>query len=283
VTCSSPGSGVYSVEVRATDTNGFGVESPVLPYTVDSDPVGQLTAERTAVDAGQGVSFSATGGGGTGVYTFAWSGLPSGCEGSTPTISCSPTDAGNYTVQVKLTDSNGATALSPTIVLAVAAPLSVVASAAPSSVSAGQTVAFSVVPSGGTGPFSYSWQFGDGSTGSGSTVDHTYSTGGTYAVLVWANDSAGESVEQTFQVTVSAPAGGPSVLSGAIGIGLAVALIIAVGSIAALWWWRRIPPEDGLSPAESGAGAPPTDSLGPASVEIDDTPPESPPSTLEPS
>src|SRR5437879_12907427 len=43
-------------------------------------------------------------------------------------------------------------------------------------------VTFSSTATGGTGPYTVSWSFGDGSTGSGATVAHSYSTAQTYTV-----------------------------------------------------------------------------------------------------
>src|SRR5439155_17196364 len=52
----------------------------------------------------------------------------------------------------------------------------------PPSPQTGHTVSSSGSASGGTSPYSYSWNFGDGSTGTGSSVTHTYSSAGSFAV-----------------------------------------------------------------------------------------------------
>ncbi len=46
------------------------------------------------------------------------------------------------------------------------------------------------------------WEFGDGSTGSGAKVTHTWATPGTYDVTLWVTDDGGEQSSVTHQITV---------------------------------------------------------------------------------
>jgi|GEM_PF-6438472 len=50
---------------------------------------------------------------------------------------------------------------------------------------------------------SYSWNFGDGSTASGQTVTHTYSSAGTYTVTLTVTDNEGLTSSTSKQITVS--------------------------------------------------------------------------------
>ena len=60
---------------------------------------------------------------------------------------------------------------------------------------------------------SYSWNFGDGTTGSGATPSKSYSTGGSFNVTLTVTDNGGATGSQTRAVTVTAPSSGSINLS----------------------------------------------------------------------
>lgn len=55
---------------------------------------------------------------------------------------------------------------------------------------------------------SYSWTFGDGSTGTGATTSRTYAAAGTYSVVLTVRDSANQANSRTQSVTVTTGGGG---------------------------------------------------------------------------
>jgi len=55
---------------------------------------------------------------------------------------------------------------------------------------------------------SYAWNFGDGQTGSGATVNHTYGSASTYTVSLTVRDTANQTDVETKSVTVTGGGGG---------------------------------------------------------------------------
>jgi PKD repeat protein len=52
---------------------------------------------------------------------------------------------------------------------------------------------------------SYAWTFGDGGTGSGATISHTYAAPGTYTASLTVTDNAGAASSASTVITVNAP------------------------------------------------------------------------------
>jgi hypothetical protein len=203
VPCTPTVVGPSSISVKVTDSTGTAVTSNATSFEVFADPTVSVTANRVDLDAGTSVTLIAAATLGSGGYNYSWAELPTGCSGSAGTITCSPTVPGNYSVSVTIIDSNSFSVQSAAVRLAVANPLSATISATPASPASGASVTFSALVSGGTGPLTYAWKFGDGSGGVGPTVVHTFTTSGNYSVLLWVNDSSGVSVLKGFDLKVS--------------------------------------------------------------------------------
>ena len=67
----------------------------------------------------------------------------------------------------------------------------------------GQVVTFTASTTGGAPPYNYNWTFGDGTSGKGATASHTYSTVGSYNIVLTAKDSNSTATTSTQQVSVS--------------------------------------------------------------------------------
>jgi hypothetical protein len=83
-------------------------------------------------------------------------------------------------------------------------PLTVTATATPNISLPDAAITFTANPSGGSGPYKFSWSFGDiSSPVTGQTVTHAYRATGTYTVTVTATDASGASRTSTITVTVA--------------------------------------------------------------------------------
>ena len=67
---------------------------------------------------------------------------------------------------------------------------------------------------GGTAPYTYSWDFGDDSSGESGNDDdiaHTFEEAGTYSVDLTVTDSSGQSASDSVDITVDEPAAAATV------------------------------------------------------------------------
>lgn len=110
--------------------------------------------------------------------------------------------AGHYTAKLTVNDNSGApcaVAVDDVNVDLFRAP--VAEAGQPQSVCSGNTVSFDGSDSTGVGTLSYNWNFGDGETGEGKNVTHTYAKGGNYKVTLTVDDGSGSPVSRSTDVT----------------------------------------------------------------------------------
>jgi formylglycine-generating enzyme required for sulfatase activity len=77
------------------------------------------------------------------------------------------------------------------------------ASANPLSVYVNATVAFSGTASGGTPPYRYAWEFGDGYTSGAASPTHAYGTEGRYTATFTVTDAVGDTAGSMVTITVN--------------------------------------------------------------------------------
>ena len=198
-------SGDFLVQMNVTDGGG-GWSYHTLDVRVNPELLASSVENVTATDVGVPVNFNGSWSGGSGSPTFSWQ-FGDGATGTSENESHTYARSGTMQVNFSLTDSLGYATKAVALSLLVNPVLTAVASPSDSAPSPGTNVTFTVTPSGGTAPFTYSWTFDDGSAPvSGATAHHTFSGTGTYAVAVTVRDKVGSSVTKTLVVSVrSAP------------------------------------------------------------------------------
>lgn len=205
---SSLNSGTYNITV--TDSSGC-VISGSSTVTIGADLVASIAPNTLDVCVGGTINLSAQVSGGSGIYTYLWSG-PSGFYSNNDSISIpnvNSVNAGIY--QVIVTDSNGCTDTA-TSTVSVTSLINV--NLNPSSVTllTGDTLSIISTVTGGTAPYTYSWVGPNGFISNDpnvNIVNTTASNTGTYTLAVtdsngcYGVSSAEVIVQSTIIVTVT--------------------------------------------------------------------------------
>ena len=222
-----------------------------------SPPIAELTISVTpgVPVPGQPATFIGSFRGGVGPFNYSWR---FGDGGSSQATEPSHTFAANgiYLVNLWVNGSDG-------YVAHTAAPFRAYLPLAISGLRAsttspvlGQTVTLTVTASAGTPPYTYSWSFGDGTTGGNlSSISHAYSTTGRFVAEVTVTDAVGGMILATITLQVGTSSGfgffGSPEFAVLLGVSVGAIVIAAVGGVIVLR--RRASKREN----PSGEGTPP--------------------------
>ncbi len=182
----------------------------VIPVsTANKPPVASATAAPLSGTAPLAVSFDGSASSdpdGT-ISSYAWA-FGDGATGTGAKVSHTYA-AGTYTAKLTVTDNLGASASTTITITAGAAPNKPpAASATATPVSGTAPLAVSFDGSASSDPdgtiSSYAWAFGDGATGTGAKVSHTYAAG-TFTAKLTVTDNQGATAFTTKTITANAP------------------------------------------------------------------------------
>ncbi|MDE1835252.1 MAG: PKD domain-containing protein [Euryarchaeota archaeon] len=217
-----------------------------------------------ALDVGGTLNLWSNTSGGNGSYSWWWHGLPSGCASVNAShLACTPGVPGSSNITASVNASNGLRATSLWVVVPIAPAPTVALSRTPPVGEGATTVGFTSVGSGGTGPFTYFWEFGDGNIGLTRNATHVYALPRNYTATVWFNDSTGSSASASVWVDVTAALSVTTALSSNFTlphttVNLDSAVKGGWGSLSYAWSLNGTALSNGLSPSISftptGAG-----------------------------
>lgn len=197
-----PTLGTFIVHVWANDSVG---DSSITTLTVIVNPmtiVAVAAATPTSGSAPLQVVFNGTASGGLPPFSWSWT----FGDGGTSTLenpSHTYTQDGLYQVVLNVTDTGGNYATST---LWITVGFSATIQASPTSGFGPLDVDFTSTVSGGTAPYTYAWNFGDGSTSTAANPSHTFASGGKYGVVLNVTDSAASTASTAILwITVYSP------------------------------------------------------------------------------
>jgi len=175
---------------------------------------------------------------GIGYFTYNWPGEggPYPCSFTVPDV-----PPGTYNMSIRiLGQGDGEESaedrifpISPLTVMEIP-NLTVNATSSGTSGQAPFTASMSAVTDGGVGPFTYTWDFGDGHTGfsSSPSCNYTYSTNGNYTATCWVSDSKGQTANDSITFNVTSSLGND--VSGWIGPLIIVGIIAVIVAVIAV-------------------------------------------------
>ncbi len=208
--------GIYTVTLTVTDDDGgMGTAQSTVTVaapTVNTAPTAVMILSTSSGEAPLTVEFSAEGSAdsdGT-IVAYAWD-FDDGNSATTATASHTYNTAGQYTVTLTVSDNDGGTGTTQSTVTVSAPPVNIL-----------PTALFSPTTTSGTAPLevgfdgssssdvdgtitSYFWDFGDGSSITGSRVSHTYTTSGSFTAKLTVTDNEGGQATDQKIITVKAP------------------------------------------------------------------------------
>ncbi len=184
-TVTQPVKGTFTESFTVRDANGKSAVASTT-VTVVQQPFVATVNCGTGQTAGKPFTCTVSATGGTAPYQ------------GTGTFTVTQPVKGTFTESFTVTDANGKSTVASTVVRVSGQPLVVDFSF---TCSGGFVITFTATASGGTTPYSFSWNFGDSNTGTGNPVTHTYTGAGPFTVTLTLTDANGTHATKSKSVT----------------------------------------------------------------------------------
>src|SRR5947208_1369707 len=251
-------SGMVHVVCTVTD-NLQNTYLSTTSLTIYSDPsVSVPAASPASADIGQMATFTTQALGGSGGYTYGWLNIPTGCESrNASSISCEPSTAGTFHIEVNVTESSGFTVIGGAMSFIVYTEPSIDEfMASPTGLDLGQGSTLLVSASGGYGALSYSFSgLPPGcATADATALSCTPSATGNFSVIATVTDLNGFSVdaEPVFLVVIPDPVTTVVAAPSETDVGLKIAFAITASQGTGLFSYSY----QGLPPGCSSSNTP---------------------------
>ncbi len=240
--------GTYNVTMEVMDTGNLSANrtAMVIVSAIPPPPpppfVVSITAAPTEGTMPLTVSFTSNVSGGIPPYSYDWEFGDGSKSNAANTVHIYIT-GGNFAVWLNVNDNGGRFAQSAFLFVNVTPAAVDLVVTPPTDFfadSSGVTVTFTTTVTGGTPPYTYQWDFGDGGQSNAANPTHTYPSNGTYTVSVTVTDDRGQVVTHTFAFVVPPHSSPPRPQSGIDLSPFVLAAAIGGAAIfAALWWNER--------------------------------------------
>jgi PKD repeat protein len=227
---------------RSVWANGSGSGQGELP------PVLSIVADHYSGNAPLLVNFSASVKNGTAPFNLSLCASNIGCQTVDGWSGAAPQNrvvlfnvSGTYGLTAFVIDADGLSAsATASVIVAQPSPLEATVSETPEGGAAPLITKFSATVTGGTGPYTVQWDFGDGIVEPGAVYNYTYPNPGEFYPTVVITDNSGQRLEKTLPPVQVHPPSGGSVSSQTpwiVAYGLSVAIII-LGVVGAVLVYR---------------------------------------------
>ncbi len=149
-----------------------------------------VTANVSTAQAPVEIALTADVTGGTAPYTYAWD-FDDGSTGTGSSVDHLYTKAGTYVPGIVVTDNYGRKVSNTSADIVITPPFQVNITASTTAGTIPLNVTFNSTPGYGVSPYTYLWQFGDGSTSTEESPTHEFTEAATYNVNLNVTDSEG--------------------------------------------------------------------------------------------